>query len=144
MTPNCPPFPLSGYPLTYSALVFLADPPENITVSKPVLSVVESRVPEMVLCSARGYPEASYEWRAENSTDETSVVKRNKLVLNKPMHRKDSGNWTCTAINRHGSISTTIRIDVQCKGLEQTSCYSSNVLGCSLFYQFSMVTQMVT
>ncbi|XP_034251543.1 hemicentin-1 isoform X2 [Thrips palmi] len=90
-------------------------PPENITVSKQVVSVVESRVPELVLCSARAYPEASYEWRAENSTDETSVVKRNKLILNKSMHRKDSGNWTCTAINRHGSISTTIRIDVQYK-----------------------------
>lgn len=86
-----------------------------MTVSKQVVSVVESRVPEMVLCAARAYPEAMYEWRAENSTDETAVVKRNKLILNKAMHRKDSGNWTCTAFNRHGSISTTIRIDVQCE-----------------------------
>lgn len=43
-------------------------PPENATVSVPVVSVVEGTVPQQVLCSAKAFPGKSEAWVGEART----------------------------------------------------------------------------
>jgi len=77
-----------------------------------MVSVVENHIPEKVICSARAYPMASYQWRDPQGE---VVIKGNALMVNYPMLRKNSGNYTCEAINRHGNTSTNVFIDVLCE-----------------------------
>lgn len=92
----------------------LSDPPENITVSSKIISVVEKQEPqEKVVCSAKAYPEPSYQWRKEGETD--TIIKGNTFVLSYQVPRRDGGNYVCEAFNRHGSITETIYLNVMCK-----------------------------
>ncbi|KAF4519677.1 hypothetical protein B566_EDAN003927, partial [Ephemera danica] len=85
-------------------------PPENVSVSMSVLSVVEGSIPEKILCSAKGYPEPSYQWHRENDTE--LVMKGNALILNYPIPRTSGGNYICEAFNRHGNITHKTFINV--------------------------------
>lgn len=92
-----------------------SDPPENLTLSNKVVSVVEGNIPEKVLCHAKAFPEASYQWRREGESD--VIVKGNALILNHPVGKRNGGNYTCEAYNRHGNNSLTTFINVLCKNL---------------------------
>lgn len=87
-----------------------SDPPENVSVSVAVLSVVEGHIPEKILCSAKAYPEPSYQWHRENDTEIN--MKGNALILNYPIPRSKGGNYVCEASNRHGNITHKTFINV--------------------------------
>lgn len=91
------------------------DPPENLTVSKNVVFVVENHKPEKVTCSGKGHPALSFVWRQEGSTE--PIVKSHILNLG-AVPRSASGKYICEASNRHGNETTNMYLNVQC---EQTS-----------------------
>lgn len=65
----------------------------------------------------------SYSWRREHPSkaagkehSNTSLVlsSSNTLLLG-PVQRKDAGDYVCEAYNRHGSVNTTVFLNVMCK-----------------------------
>lgn len=97
------------------------DPPENVTVSNKAVNVIEGNVPEKVLCTAKAFPEASYQWRKEDETE--IIIKGNALILNFPVSRTRDGNYVCEASNRHGNNTQKTYINVLCKFSFRTYCY---------------------
>ncbi|XP_024084209.1 hemicentin-1 isoform X5 [Cimex lectularius] len=85
-------------------------PPENMTVSNSIVNVTEGNIPEKILCSAKAYPEATYQWRREGENE--VVMKGNALIVNHAVLRRNAGNYTCEAQNRHGNNTKTIFINV--------------------------------
>ncbi|XP_065160558.1 uncharacterized protein nrm isoform X4 [Atheta coriaria] len=85
-------------------------PPENLTVSKNVVFVVENHKPEKVTCSGKGHPALSFVWRQEGSTE--PIVKSHILNLG-AVPRSASGKYICEASNRHGNETTNMYLNVQ-------------------------------
>ncbi|XP_055703739.1 hemicentin-2 isoform X5 [Phlebotomus papatasi] len=83
-------------------------PPENTTVSNAEISVEEGHQPQRILCSAKAYPEPTYEWRRLGQV----IAKGNALIVNKAMLRLDSGPYTCISFNRHGNHSAETIMNV--------------------------------
>ncbi|XP_055692647.1 hemicentin-1 isoform X6 [Lutzomyia longipalpis] len=83
-------------------------PPENTTVSNVEISVEEGHQPQRILCSAKAYPEPTYEWRRLGNV----IAKGNALIVNKAMQRSDSGPYTCISFNRHGNHSAETVLNV--------------------------------
>ncbi|XP_059487903.1 uncharacterized protein LOC132203822 isoform X4 [Neocloeon triangulifer] len=107
-------------------------PPENVSVSVPVLSVVEGHIPEKILCNAKAYPEPSYQWHRENDTEIS--MKGNALILNYPIPRSKGGNYVCEAFNRHGNITHKTFINVLHKpecAITQREVHGKLVLICN-------------
>ncbi|XP_063245039.1 hemicentin-1 [Bacillus rossius redtenbacheri] len=107
-------------------------PPENITVSKLQVNVIENAVPEKVMCTANGYPEAQYQWYKEG---ENSTMKGNALNLGFPLKRHHGGNYICEAFNRHGRITDKTFINVLYKpecAISQTDMAGKLVLVCTV------------
>lgn len=104
------------FSLSFVLTVFITwkftDPPENLTVSNRVVSVVEGNQPEKVTCSGKGHPALSYVWR-RNSTSEP-ISKSHILRLQK-MFRADAGSYICEATNRHGTETTMVYLSVHCE-----------------------------
>lgn len=86
-----------------------------MSVSNKIVNVIEGNVPEKVLCHAKAYPEASYQWRREGESE--IIIKGNALILNYPIPRKNGGNYVCEAYNRHGNNTQTTFINVLCKSM---------------------------
>ncbi|XP_054282602.1 hemicentin-1-like isoform X3 [Macrosteles quadrilineatus] len=106
-------------------------PPENVTVTNKIVNVTENNIPPRVLCSAKAFPEASYNWSREGDSD---VVRGNALILNFPMQRHKGGNYVCTAYNKHGSNTQTTFFNVLYKpecGITQTEVSGKMVLICT-------------
>ena len=87
------------------------DPPENIEISEPFLTVEEGSTPEKVLCTAEAYPQANYFWKFNGDT----VATDNLLFFDKGIGRDQSGEYTCIAQNRHGASEIKTNFDVRCK-----------------------------
>ncbi|XP_075211633.1 neuromusculin isoform X7 [Lycorma delicatula] len=107
-------------------------PPENVTVSNRAVNVIEGNVPEKVLCSAKAFPEASYQWRKEDESE--IIIKGNALILNFPVSRTRDGNYVCEAFNRHGNNTQKTYINVLYKpecGITQTEKDGKIVLICT-------------
>ncbi|RZF42221.1 hypothetical protein LSTR_LSTR004370 [Laodelphax striatellus] len=108
-------------------------PPENLTVSNKVVNVIEGNIPEKVLCNAKGYPEPSYNWWREDSSE--PVVKgNNALTLNYPVRRRNGGNYVCEAFNRHGNNTIKTFVNVLYKpecGITQSEMDGKLVLICT-------------
>ncbi|XP_039278812.1 uncharacterized protein LOC111055569 [Nilaparvata lugens] len=108
-------------------------PPENLTVSNKVVNVIEGNIPEKVLCNAKGYPEPSYNWWREDSSE--PVVKgNNALTLNYPVRRRNGGNYICEAFNRHGNNTIKTFVNVLYKpecGITQSEMDGKLVLICT-------------
>ncbi|XP_039761639.1 hemicentin-1 isoform X2 [Pararge aegeria] len=94
--------------------------PENITVQPRVVSVIQNEIPAKVVCHAEGFPKPSYSWKRENASKSSArehsnssliLSSSNTLMLGR-VARKDGGNYVCEAYNRHGSINTTVFLDV--------------------------------
>ncbi|GLG96061.1 Protein turtle [Gryllus bimaculatus] len=108
-------------------------PPENISVSHRVVNVVENNIPGKVRCVAKGYPNATYHWQRVGQSQEPAI-KGDILHLNYPLSRHKSGNYTCVASNKHGSIAQNITINVQYKpecGISQSESDGKLVLTCT-------------
>ncbi|XP_077283136.1 nephrin-like [Arctopsyche grandis] len=143
-----------GSAVTSSTVFGVEYPPENITVSNKVISVVENNIPDKVHCYSKGNPDPLYIWRLSNTTNQqtnskTSTMsadslhqrfkdgilsKRNSLVLDRPVQRWESGDLICEAKNKHGSATTTTQLNVMYKpecGITQTEIEGYQVLVCT-------------
>ncbi|XP_050555939.1 hemicentin-1 isoform X6 [Spodoptera frugiperda] len=133
---------LAGPPVNSTTKFAVEYEPENITVTPEVVQVTENEIPAKVVCAARGFPMPSYTWRREqpskvsakeNSNNSLILSSSNTLLLG-PVQRKDGGNYTCEAYNRHGSVSTSVFLDVmyvpEC-GIKQTDIDGVQVLVCT-------------
>lgn len=67
--------------------------------------------PPRVSCSAKAYPEPSYEWRRKGVT----LAKGNVLYIYRNMTLADDGPYECISFNKHGNHSTTTHMNVLCK-----------------------------
>ena len=83
-------------------------PPDNLAISRAVVSVVENTVPERVLCTADSYPEASFMWRFRDEVIQT----HNLLSFASAVTRQQAGLYVCEASNRHGTAYTSTSINV--------------------------------
>ncbi|KAK2707720.1 hypothetical protein QYM36_015422 [Artemia franciscana] len=83
-------------------------PPENITISKYHVEILEGGIPEKLRCQAKAYPEATYFWTFQNETVATGEI----LFLDYPMSRDRTGDYSCIAQNRHGNASVSSFINV--------------------------------
>ncbi|KAK6619008.1 hypothetical protein RUM44_003390 [Polyplax serrata] len=108
-------------------------PPENITLSTKVISVVEGQeMQDKVTCQAKAYPEASYLWRKEGETE--TITKGNVFMLRYQVPRKDGGNYVCEAYNRHGNVTGSTFLNVLFKpecAITQTEQNGKQVLICT-------------
>jgi len=86
-------------------------PPDNMHISKEIVSVVENKVPEKVLCTAEAYPEASFMWRFNDEVIQT----QNLLNFGSAITREQAGVYMCEAQNRHGTSYIHTRIEVMYK-----------------------------
>lgn len=82
-----------------------------ITLSSLVIDVVENEIPEKVSCSSKAFPEASYFWKHGNENVSNGAV----LFFNSQFTRAMGGEYQCIAYNKHGSVSTNAKFNVQCK-----------------------------
>ncbi|XP_055619524.1 hemicentin-1 isoform X2 [Toxorhynchites rutilus septentrionalis] len=86
-------------------------PPENTSLSTPLISVEEGKIPPRIVCSSRAYPEPAFFWTRNGET----IAKGSSLIVNHVMERDDAGVYTCNAFNRHGNHSTDAVIDIHYK-----------------------------
>ncbi|KAF9809315.1 hypothetical protein SFRURICE_015589, partial [Spodoptera frugiperda] len=111
---------LAGPPVNSTTKFAVEYEPENITVTPEVVQVTENEIPAKVVCAARGFPMPSYTWRreqpskvsAKENTNNSLILSSSNTLLLGPVQRKDGGNYTCEAYNRHGSVSTSVFLDV--------------------------------
>lgn len=87
------------------------DPPENTAISNAVVDVEQGSHPPRVSCSAKAYPEPSYEWRRNGQV----IAKGNVLYIFRNMSIEDDGLYECVAFNKHGNTSAQMHMNVLCK-----------------------------
>jgi hypothetical protein len=87
---------------------FLPDPPENIELSDPVVTLKEGSAAGKVLCTSEAYPKASYIWEFGGEV----VATDNLLFFNGGVSREQGGDYKCVAKNRHGQAEMITNIDV--------------------------------
>ncbi|CAH2061672.1 unnamed protein product, partial [Iphiclides podalirius] len=116
--------------------------PENITVTPQIVPVIENKVPEKVVCSAKGFPVPSYTWRREQparnqgkeGSNSSLLLSTTNTLLLGPVTRKDAGDYVCEAFNKHGAVNTTAYLDVmfvpEC-GIKQIEKGGEQVLVCT-------------
>ncbi|XP_064292902.1 hemicentin-1 isoform X6 [Plodia interpunctella] len=132
----------AGPPVNSTTQFAVEYEPENITVTPKVVKVIENEIPAKVSCSARGFPMPSYSWRreypskssAKDQSNSSLILSSSNTLLLGPMQRKDGGNYLCEAYNRHGSVNTTVFLDVlfvpEC-GIKQIELEGEQVLVCT-------------
>ncbi|KAM3956997.1 neuromusculin isoform 1-T1 [Aphomia sociella] len=132
----------AGPPVNSTTKFAVEYEPENITVTPKVVSVIENEKPAKVVCSARGFPMPSYSWRREYSSKSTAkdnannsfVLSSSNTLLLSHVQRKDGGHYLCEAYNRHGTVNTTVFLDVmfipEC-GIKQVELDGEQVLVCT-------------
>ncbi|XP_060807894.1 hemicentin-1 [Amyelois transitella] len=132
----------AGPPVNSTTQFAVEYEPENITVTPKVVKVIENEIPAKVVCSARGFPMPNYSWRREHSTKSSGkdhgntslILSSSNTLLLGPAQRKDGGNYLCEAYNRHGSVNTTVYLDVlfvpEC-GIKQIEMDGDQVLVCT-------------
>lgn len=67
--------------------------------------------PPRVSCSAKAYPEPSYEWRRHGVV----IAKGNVLYIFRNMSVEDAGPYECVAFNKHGNSSAAVHVNVLCR-----------------------------
>ncbi|XP_064471692.1 hemicentin-2-like isoform X1 [Ornithodoros turicata] len=83
-------------------------PPEDIWVSSFHVTVAEGNTSEPITCGAQSRPASQYRWIYQNQTISDSP----HLFMNYSLGRERTGNYTCVAMNRHGSASANTFINV--------------------------------
>lgn len=119
----CTALTLSYYLPTHMVSSPVSDPPENVTVTNKIVNVTMNNIPPRVLCSAKAFPEASFNWSKEGDTE---IIRGNALILNFPVTKNHAGNYLCTAYNKHGSNTQTTFLNVLCELFGNMLCYTPN------------------
>lgn len=109
----------------------VSDPPENVTVTNKIVNVTMNNIPPRVLCSAKAFPEASFNWSKEGDTE---IIRGNALILNFPVTKNHAGNYLCTAYNKHGSNTQTTFLNVLCE------LFSKAILRLAIFSNITCYT----
>ncbi|CAG5027639.1 unnamed protein product [Parnassius apollo] len=132
----------AGPPVNSTTKFAVEYEPENITVTPETVSVIENKIPGKVVCSAKGFPMPSYSWRREHPsknlgkdhTNNSLILSSTNTLLLGPVTKKDGGNYICEAYNKHGSINTSVFLDVmfvpEC-GIKQSVKDGEQVLVCT-------------
>ncbi|XP_013161702.1 PREDICTED: hemicentin-1 isoform X3 [Papilio xuthus] len=132
----------AGPPVNSTTKFAVEYEPENITVTPQVVSVIENKIPGKVVCSAKGFPMPSYSWRRELSTknqgkehsNRSLILSSSNTLLLGPVSRRDGGNYICEAYNKHGSVNTSVYLDVmfvpEC-GIKQIEKDGEQLLVCT-------------
>ncbi|XP_068913972.1 hemicentin-1-like isoform X3 [Tenebrio molitor] len=92
-----------------TVLVAVEYPPENLTVSKSSIDVVENAIPEPVECSGKGGPRLFYTWK---ETQSGLVVARSSTLQLGQMSRFGVHNYTCEGSSKHGMQSVDVHFNV--------------------------------
>ncbi|XP_011052073.1 PREDICTED: hemicentin-1 [Acromyrmex echinatior] len=90
-------------------------PPEDITISKKIINVIEDTVPETVECNAKARPKPNFRWFREGSADPDIITEGHVFDLKMPIPRRSSSTYYCEAWNRHGSLNISFIMNVQFK-----------------------------
>ena len=90
--------------------VFILDPP---FVQHEERKFVKEGENISVYCNVTGIPSPTVSWTRVKSDGD--VVKGNSLNISN-INRCQAGEYRCTARNPCGTESTTVDVDVQCKG----------------------------
>ncbi|XP_017770206.1 PREDICTED: LOW QUALITY PROTEIN: uncharacterized protein LOC108557968 [Nicrophorus vespilloides] len=85
-------------------------PPENLTVSSKVVSVIENHKPDKVVCQGKGHPTLNYLWRRDGTTEPLSKTNILNLGI---VPRSASGKYICEANNKYGTETTNVYLNVQ-------------------------------
>jgi len=86
------------------------DIPAGIDLEDDSVTMLEGDSFDAFSCGSIAEPAASVEWMK----DDSEVVSNDeRLQLSQPIQRDDAGLYTCTATNRHGSLSQSIFVHVQ-------------------------------
>ncbi|XP_043230348.1 hemicentin-2-like isoform X2 [Amphibalanus amphitrite] len=88
-------------------------PPENISLSSPIVDVVEGETPDEVVCQANAYPDANYIWKKDDAALQTGD--RLRLNFQDGIKRDKAGEYECEAQNKHGVASTKVFVNVMYK-----------------------------
>ena len=108
-TPNCHGSQTENCEGVKSSTSFNVEfPPENISISNNVISVVENEIPKAVLCNADGYPDPTYTWQFQGQDIHSGPV----LHFPGGMFRDGAGLYICQASNRQGLIQAQARVEV--------------------------------
>ncbi|XP_071742756.1 hemicentin-1 isoform X9 [Lepeophtheirus salmonis] len=103
---------LVGTPGVSSDTYFRVEyPPENIRVSKEIVTVQEGKSTEKISCETESYPEANYIWKFNDEI----ITTDSNLLFDYGISRNQAGDYTCRVQNRHGSAEVSMLIDVQYK-----------------------------
>lgn len=111
-----------------------SDPPENTTISNSTINVEEGLQPPRVSCSAKAYPEPSYEWRRNGE----AIAKGSVLYIYRNMTKADDGPYECVSFNKHGNHSSFTHMNVLCKYFQLRVIHGKTYLNI-LFYVFIAV-----
>ncbi|XP_045540673.1 uncharacterized protein LOC106711761 isoform X2 [Papilio machaon] len=132
----------AGPPVNSTTKFAVEYEPENITVTPQVVSVIENKIPGKVVCSAKGFPMPSYSWRRELSSknqgkehsNRSLILSSSNTLLLGSVSRRDGGNYICEAYNKHGSVNTSVYLDVmfvpEC-GIKQIEKDGEQLLVCT-------------
>jgi hypothetical protein len=99
-------------------LVFILDAPTIRLLGSPQIDLEEGKDNLHLRCEADANPPASIVWRRAGRSEIASLTESLQL---RPVGRRDSGLYTCTAQNSVGtSDALTVQLDIKCK-LNQSS-----------------------
>ncbi|XP_076335472.1 hemicentin-2-like isoform X2 [Tachypleus tridentatus] len=99
---------IAGPGVTTSTFFKVQYPPENITVSRSYLEVVEGDLPDKIYCTANSWPPSEYIWKFSNLI----ISYTSELSFNNSISRENTGFYECVASNRLGQKSAKIHINV--------------------------------
>ncbi|XP_037077578.1 hemicentin-2-like [Pollicipes pollicipes] len=108
-------------------------PPHNVSVTSPVVEVVEGEAAAVVSCSSDAFPEAAYTWSRDGETVQAGSELR--LGDGGGVRRSQAGHYVCHAHNRHGHASADLDVRVlyapECR-LRQRRTEAGSLLVCQV------------
>ncbi|XP_037077566.1 hemicentin-1-like [Pollicipes pollicipes] len=122
-----------GPAVVSTALFHLESPPHNVSVTSPVVEVVEGEAAAVVSCSSDAFPEAAYTWSRDGETVQAGSELR--LGDGGGVRRSQAGHYVCHAHNRHGHASADLDVRVlyapECR-LRQRRTEAGSLLVCQV------------
>lgn len=91
--------------------------------------------PPRVSCSAKAYPEPSYEWRRNGE----AIAKGSVLYIYRNMTKADDGSYECVSFNKHGNHSSFTHMNVLCTYFQLFYSWENVTKYC--FYAFSFAVK---